>query len=329
MSITSTNHINTSASTPAPNDSVEIPTDFKSTLPPRKRAKTKEEKEQRRIERILRNRKAAHQSREKKRLHLKFLEQKCSIMERILAHITDDQLYQLIGNDKAGVSLMEEYHSILNTDDETEFVNNFNSNVTPSATTFNTSSSSPSPSEKSNTTDAGNLDIVNVKNEELETDFKFQVIPSVTDTVPRQANTRLSGVPQSQSQSDSNSDSPCSVMSPVSNITMDDELFFEKTSYYKSANNISTSVSFNSSPLQKQDSNGSWDLLMNRNDSLLKDALEPAYEYQYDTTDHLRVIDMDELTKTKMPMFSTNNNNNNDGSYDLDNWRNPAVITNL
>ena len=143
MSITSTNHINTSASTPAPNDSVEIPTDFKSTLPPRKRAKTKEEKEQRRIERILRNRKAAHQSREKKRLHLKFLEQKCSIMERILAHITDDQLYQLIGNDKAGVSLMEEYHSILNTDDETEFVNNFNSNVTPSATTFNTSSSSP------------------------------------------------------------------------------------------------------------------------------------------------------------------------------------------
>ncbi|CAI4451439.1 CFF_collapsed_G0017020.mRNA.1.CDS.1 [Saccharomyces cerevisiae] len=47
-----------------------IPTNFKSTLPPRKRAKTKEEKEQRRIERILRNRRAAHQSREKKRLHL-------------------------------------------------------------------------------------------------------------------------------------------------------------------------------------------------------------------------------------------------------------------
>ncbi|GMM33865.1 transcription factor [Saccharomycopsis crataegensis] len=45
-----------------------------STLPPRKRAKTQEEKEQRRIERILRNRRAAHASREKKRKHVEFLE---------------------------------------------------------------------------------------------------------------------------------------------------------------------------------------------------------------------------------------------------------------
>lgn len=49
-------------------------TEFKSTLPPRKRAKTKEEKEQRRIERILRNRRAAHASREKKRKHVEYLE---------------------------------------------------------------------------------------------------------------------------------------------------------------------------------------------------------------------------------------------------------------
>lgn len=47
---------------------------FKSTLPPRKRAKTKEEKEQRRVERILRNRRAAHASREKKRKHVEYLE---------------------------------------------------------------------------------------------------------------------------------------------------------------------------------------------------------------------------------------------------------------
>jgi transcriptional activator HAC1 len=53
---------------------VDIPSNFKTTLPPRKRAKTKEEKEQRRIERILRNRKAAHASREKKRKHVEFLE---------------------------------------------------------------------------------------------------------------------------------------------------------------------------------------------------------------------------------------------------------------
>lgn len=55
-------------------ESTEIPDNFKTCLPPRKRAKTKEEKEQRRIERILRNRKAAHASREKKRKHVEFLE---------------------------------------------------------------------------------------------------------------------------------------------------------------------------------------------------------------------------------------------------------------
>ncbi|KAI3403669.2 HAC1 [Candida oxycetoniae] len=47
---------------------------FKSSLPPRKRAKTQEEKEQRKIERILRNRRAAHASREKKRKHVEYLE---------------------------------------------------------------------------------------------------------------------------------------------------------------------------------------------------------------------------------------------------------------
>lgn len=49
-------------------------TEFKTVLPPRKRAKTSEEKEQRRIERILRNRRAAHQSREKKRKYVEYLE---------------------------------------------------------------------------------------------------------------------------------------------------------------------------------------------------------------------------------------------------------------
>ncbi|CAI6485456.1 HAC1-like protein [Saccharomyces kudriavzevii IFO 1802] len=69
-----------------------IPTNFKSTLPPRKRAKTKEEKEQRRIERILRNRRAAHQSREKKRLHLQYLEKKCSLLENLLNSVDLEKL---------------------------------------------------------------------------------------------------------------------------------------------------------------------------------------------------------------------------------------------
>jgi len=70
-------------------DNVDIPNDFKTSLPPRKRAKTKEEKEQRRIERILRNRKAAHASREKKRKHVEFLESYVLDLEKQL-HIHKD-----------------------------------------------------------------------------------------------------------------------------------------------------------------------------------------------------------------------------------------------
>ena len=50
------------------------------SLPPRKRARTKDEKEQRRIERIMRNRQAAHASREKKRRHVEDLEAKCKAL---------------------------------------------------------------------------------------------------------------------------------------------------------------------------------------------------------------------------------------------------------
>ncbi|KAF5578648.1 transcriptional activator hac1 [Fusarium pseudocircinatum] len=48
----------------------------KTNLPPRKRAKTADEKEQRRVERVLRNRRAAQSSRERKRLEVEQLEQK-------------------------------------------------------------------------------------------------------------------------------------------------------------------------------------------------------------------------------------------------------------
>ncbi|KAF3480980.1 uncharacterized protein GIQ15_06327 [Arthroderma uncinatum] len=51
----------------------ELPTP-KTNLPPRKRAKTEDEKEQRRIERVLRNRAAAQISRERKRLEIEKLE---------------------------------------------------------------------------------------------------------------------------------------------------------------------------------------------------------------------------------------------------------------
>lgn len=63
---------------------------FKSSLPPRKRAKTQEEKEQRRVERILRNRRAAHALREKKRKHVEYLEAYVLSLEQNLHTVTDN-----------------------------------------------------------------------------------------------------------------------------------------------------------------------------------------------------------------------------------------------
>ncbi|AQZ19104.1 HAC1 (YFL031W) [Zygosaccharomyces parabailii] len=88
---------------------IVIPADFKTTLPPRKRAKTQQEKEQRKIERILRNRKAAHQSREKKRVHLQQLEHKCRVMECLLGRLGD--LDGLV-NDRRGKELLKEFRSL-------------------------------------------------------------------------------------------------------------------------------------------------------------------------------------------------------------------------
>lgn len=59
----------------------ELPTP-KTNLPPRKRAKTEDEKEQRRIERVLRNRAAAQTSRERKRLEVEKLEGEKQRMEQ-------------------------------------------------------------------------------------------------------------------------------------------------------------------------------------------------------------------------------------------------------
>ncbi|EUC37077.1 hypothetical protein COCCADRAFT_23332 [Bipolaris zeicola 26-R-13] len=73
------------SSTPAPESSASKPVkkrkswgqvlpEPKTSLPPRKRAKTEDEKEQRRIERVKRNRLAAHNSRERKRQEYEVLQ---------------------------------------------------------------------------------------------------------------------------------------------------------------------------------------------------------------------------------------------------------------
>ncbi|KAL9585556.1 MAG: hypothetical protein Q9212_001450 [Teloschistes hypoglaucus] len=63
----------------------------KTNLPPRKRAKTEDEKEQRRIERVLRNRQAAQSSRERKRQEVEKLEGEKSAIET-----QNDELRQLL-----------------------------------------------------------------------------------------------------------------------------------------------------------------------------------------------------------------------------------------
>ncbi|RMJ01161.1 hypothetical protein BD777DRAFT_121935 [Yarrowia lipolytica] len=78
-------------------------------LPPRKRAKTENEKEQRRIERIMRNRQAAHASREKKRRHLEDLEKKCSE----LSSENNDLHHQVTESKKTNMHLMEQHYSLV------------------------------------------------------------------------------------------------------------------------------------------------------------------------------------------------------------------------
>ncbi|RWA03519.1 hypothetical protein EKO27_g11586 [Xylaria grammica] len=69
----------------------------KTNLPPRKRAKTEDEKEQRRVERVLRNRRAAQSSRERKRQEVEALEQRNAALESAL-----------LNQQKQNLALMEE-----------------------------------------------------------------------------------------------------------------------------------------------------------------------------------------------------------------------------
>lgn len=95
----------------------------KTNLPPRKRAKTEDEKEQRRVERVLRNRRAAQSSRERKRLEVEALEKRNQDLEEELkkARRENMMLYQqlahaqgtpvVIPNGNAPVTLSQELFS--------------------------------------------------------------------------------------------------------------------------------------------------------------------------------------------------------------------------
>lgn len=87
----------------------------KTNLPPRKRAKTEDEKEQRRVERVLRNRRAAQSSRERKRQEVEALEAEKRAIERrnqdlemrladmeAKFHFAQEQIKQLTGGASDG-----------------------------------------------------------------------------------------------------------------------------------------------------------------------------------------------------------------------------------
>lgn len=96
-----------------------------SSLPPRKRARTEAEKEQRRVERIIRNRKAAHASREKKRKHVEHLESYVKALEENLSQMYQNQsmiLDHLKSIDSSVnfdlVSIIERPDDLLSSEDE-------------------------------------------------------------------------------------------------------------------------------------------------------------------------------------------------------------------
>ncbi|KAK3937589.1 hypothetical protein QBC46DRAFT_319353 [Diplogelasinospora grovesii] len=107
------NHSITSGRTPAPEDSStpgptsekkpakkrkswgQVLPEPKTNLPPRKRAKTEDEKEQRRVERVLRNRRAAQSSRERKRQEVELLEKKNKELEETLRQVQQQNMVLL------------------------------------------------------------------------------------------------------------------------------------------------------------------------------------------------------------------------------------------
>jgi len=81
-------------------------------LPPGKRAKTEEEKEQRRCERIVRNRKAAATSRDRKKTEFEELQKKCSELQRQV----EEQSAIIAAYQKGGVPLEKPEPSVIDSD---------------------------------------------------------------------------------------------------------------------------------------------------------------------------------------------------------------------
>lgn len=155
-------------------------------LPPRKRARTEAEKEQRRVERIIRNRKAAHASREKKRKHVEQLESYVKMLELHLSMSLETNrslISKLTANnifcDSVDLKKLEVQRPdglVLSDEDESSVSNNGNAD-----------SSKNEQSDKHNNEDAEKVESVSypeIKIEEDELELEDELNNSVIDEIP-------------------------------------------------------------------------------------------------------------------------------------------------
>jgi len=301
-------------------NSIDIPSDFKSTLPPRKRAKTKEEKEQRRIERILRNRKAAHQSREKKRLHLKFLEDKCRIMEQLIGGL---DLTQLFANQSDKLKLINDLHTLAIEDD-----------IVPTTT-----SSSPHTHIKQEDED---------EDEEIENSNNFEFTFSMKDIHKSNSNDIITNNSNTMSFQQQQIPSPSTSVSTHGSISMSPD-----TLAHTLKNELLSSTHI------KNDDDDAREFalhIQNDNEETMKTIFNDHthnnddnqdFDFEADAATALENSILSHVTEdsqNNLLLTTTNNNNElNDvmdvvtefdpptttiaSSFDLDNWRNPAAIT--
>ncbi|SMN18560.1 similar to Saccharomyces cerevisiae YFL031W HAC1 Basic leucine zipper (bZIP) transcription factor (ATF/CREB1 homolog) that regulates the unfolded protein response [Maudiozyma saulgeensis] len=306
-------------------NSIDIPSDFKSTLPPRKRAKTKEEKEQRRIERILRNRKAAHQSREKKRLHLKFLEDKCNIMEKIID----------------GLNLQEIF---INQSDKLKLVKDLNTLAIEEDFVQQQPSNNPSPQNDKQQSI--------IKQEEDVNSNSFDFTFSMKDIHKSNNNTdgTMSFQQQIPSPSTSVSTHGSISMSPDSLAhTLKNELLsthIKKEEEEEEEDNIDIDDDARKFALHIQNDNEeTMKAIFNDHINSNDDVDNQDFDFEADAATALEHSILSHVTDDSQNnlLLTSNNNELNDvmdvvtefdpptttitGSFDLDNWRNPAAIT--
>ncbi|KAH8816824.1 hypothetical protein F5884DRAFT_777516 [Xylogone sp. PMI_703] len=133
----------------------------KTNLPPRKRAKTEDEKEQRRVERVLRNRRAAQSSRERKRLEVEALEAEKHRVEQLNRDL-ELRLAEMEAKNLILQRELEQFTGLRSTVSSPRHPEQFNQ--TPAPVTFSQElfgsqdAESPSPTAQSSSMDSHNVE---------------------------------------------------------------------------------------------------------------------------------------------------------------------------